>query len=338
MESMPLNILFVGLRGVPNGKRAADARLGAFIQVLSVRHHVTVLDPSVFEWFRILRCGFSSHVDVVHVYSAHYIQILYYWVLSRVIGAKLVYQYVEYRSGFNWNGPRRRSLPMSLYQRINGWLVDSFAVRLWDGCIPISEFLENQVKSVRPHLPCLRIPPLCDFEVFERNQLSSPVKGPYLLYCGSPDYQDVADVIAKAYGDSKMKDSRKLVMLVGTTFGYEELVAYYRHADLLLIPLKDEVSDIARFPNKVCEYCAAHGAIVATPYGEMSRFFRDGENAVVMSDYSVSALREKLDAIEEGAYNLEQIRKGAYSLGRQFFDMIVYQEPLEQFLSSLSRE
>jgi len=327
-----MHIVFVGLNGVPNRKRAADARLGAFIQLLSESHEVTVLGASPLDAVRILR---MKHVDILHVYCGHYLQMLFYWLLSRIIGARIVYQYVEYRSAFHWDNGRKKKWLIKQYQRLNGYLCDHYGARLWDGCIAISDFLYEKAMAVNPRLKMLKVTPLCDMEQFDHNSLPNPVDTPYLLYCGNREYLDVAETIEKAYDQSRLKGKLKLVMHINGQLDYEKLVSYYKHADALVIPLRNEIADIARFPNKVCEYCAAHGVIITTPYGEMKRYFRDGENAIVATDYSVEALKEKMDALAEDKYDTDKLRRNAYETGSQFFDIESYRESINEFLNGM---
>lgn len=324
-----MHIVFIGLNGVPNRKRAADARLGAFIKLLSEKHRLTVMGASPLDALRVLRL---RKVDILHVYCGHYLQMLFYWILSRMIGAKLLYQYVEYRSAFHWDMGRKKNLVATQYQRLNGYLCDHYGALLWDGCIAISDFLYDKALEVNPRLEMLKIPPLCDVEQFERNLLPDPIGTPYMFYCGNREYLDVVETIEKAYDKSRLKNKMKLVIHLSGQLPYEQMVAYYKHAEALLIPLRNEVADIARFPNKVCEYCAAHGVIITTSYGEMKHYFSDGENAIVAADYSVEALKEKMDALADGKYDTATLRRNAYETGRQFFDINSYKIPLKNFL------
>lgn len=327
-----MHIVFVGLSGVPNCKRAADARLGAFIQLLSESHEVTVMGASPLDAVRIMR---MKHVDILHVYCGHYLQMLFYWLLSRIIGARIVYQYVEYRSAFHWDYGRKKKWLVKQYQRLNGYLCDHYGARLWDGCIAISDFLYEKAMAVNPRLKMLKVTPLCDMEMFDKNVLPNPVGSPYLLYCGNREYMDVAKTIERAYEQSRLKYKMRLIMHINGQLDYEQLVAYYKHADALLIPLRNEIADIARFPNKVCEYCAAWSVIITTPYGEMKRYLRDGENAIVAADYSIEALRIAFDALSDGKYDTAKLRRNAYETGKQCFDINSYRIPLNLFLKRM---
>ena len=71
-----------------------------------------------------------------------------------------------------------------------------------------------------------------------------------------------------------------------------------------MIPLKNTIEDIARFPNKISEYTAAHGLIVTTNFGEVPYYFKDGDNAIVANECSVSSISHKLDELVAGCYSM----------------------------------
>lgn len=120
-----------------------------------------------------------------------------------------------------------------------------------------------------------------------------------------------------------------------TQLPYDELIAYFKHAYALFIPLRPIISDIARFPNKVCEYLASEGVIITTDVGEMSYYFKDGENAVVAKDYSIDSMLECLEKLHNGEYDYENIRLQGYTTGKQLFDMESYAIKLQSFIEAI---
>ena len=332
IENVPLNVSI-------NCKEIINPRdTGRFLSILFWM--ISVL----FEPFVIIRYHMHEKIDCFHVYSGHYIDYLLYYILSRVIGAKVVCEYVEYRSAKKKN--------RSIYHKINGWLSDNFGARLWDGCIAISNFLEAVVKEVNPNIPVIKITPLCDFSIFEANMLPVAIDSPYILFCGHAGYFEVVKLVIDSYHQSRVSHTKKLVLVLGghdkqilkikdyapdcsilKHLPYDELIAYYKHAFALMIPLRNTLEDLARFPNKICEYVAAGGLIVTTKYGEIPYYFKDGFNAVIADDCSELALAEKLDKIELGQYNVEDIKNNCKKLGMSFFCFDVYRELLANFFS-----
>ena len=176
----------------------------------------------------------------------------------------------------------------------------------------------------------------------------------YLFYCGNVGYEDVINLIIEAYKKSKIskKDSLVLVLSGKTTqietfksqhkdikilsrLDYNNLIAYYKHADGLFIPLKPIISEVARFPNKVCEYLASHGLIITTNVGEMGNYFQDGVNAIVAEKYSPESLTQKLDMLASGKYNVVSIKKQAYQTGINNFDINAYKNSIFPFFESI---
>ena len=286
----------------------------------------------------------EKNIDYLHIYSGHYLDFVLYKIFAKLISAKTVYEYVEYRSEKMRNA--------NLYHRINNYLCDFHGAKLWDSCIAISNFLEQKAKEVRKDIPVIKVTPICDFELFETNKDEIDIKEPYLMFCGSASYYEVVKFIIDSYNRSSIKESKKLLLVLSgsdialnkvcsyepnaiicTKLPYNKLIAYYKHAFALLIPLRNTIEDVARFPNKICEYAAAHGLIVSTNNGEIPFYFRNGENAIIADDYSVESFATRLDEIEDGKYDIEKIRKNCYRTGLDVFSIGAYRNTLYKFLS-----
>lgn len=382
-----MQIVFVGLGGVPHLGRACDLRLAAIANLLDKNASICILNrysslrkrqveditlsPSVdcreiirsrktgklmsailfalsvfFEPFVLLLMGHKKHIDILHVYSGHYIDFLLYYCVSRLIGAKVVYEYVEYRLD--------KDKDRTLYHRWNSKLCDYYGAYLWDGCIAISNFLERKAKEVNPRLPIIKVTPLCDFAQFEMNNNSVDLKNPYLMFCGHANYFEVIKIIIDAYHQSVIHQTKKLLLVLGggeqqigrirnyapdciikRQLPYTELISCYKHAYALMIPLRNTIEDCARFPNKICEYTAAGGLIITTNFGEIPYYFKDGDNAVVAQDCTSAAIAVKLDEIESGKYDIEHTKKRSKETGNFFFSIEAYQKVLPTFFQSL---
>ena len=381
-----MNILFVGSRGIPKMGTAEDMRLTFFANAISDKNDITIINryssalehklgdlhlannirvreiinskktgsfitkallflSVLYEPFVIISENKRKKVQVLHLYTGHYIDMLLYRIISKLLKIKVVYQYVEYRSEIKRSG---------LYHRINGWLCDNKAARLWDGVIPISDFLEKKALEINPTLKSLKVTPLCDFDYFEQDSIKPKISSDYILFCGSISYIEPIDLIVESYRKSKLAENAKLVLVLSgsedslnifrqnnsdvvvlTRLPYSELISYYKNAKLLLIPLRNTIQDIARFPNKICEYTACKGAILTTKVGEVLNYFKDGENAIVAEDFSIHSYTLKMDEVYGGKYNLEALRNNAYELGKNCFSINAYSEPLNEFLNSL---
>lgn len=297
------------------------------------------------EPYVILSLNKKMHIDVLHIYTEHLFAYFTYKFLSIIIGAKLIYNYVEDRSSFDSSSYFMRKL-----QR----LADVVAAKYCDGVIPISDFLEKKALSINPKLKTIKILPLCDFNDFKAIHAQTQIKDPYILYCGSINYKEVIDFIIKSYRSSIISSSRKLILVLSgnqekisqvaqknpgiivlSHIEYKELISFYKGAEALLIPLRNTTKDIARFPNKVCEYLASEGVIISTSIGEISRYFKDNVNAILAKDYSIKLMSEKLDDLYNGIYNIEKMKECSYNTGLKYFDINAYSQKIELYLQSL---
>lgn len=291
---------------------------------------------------------FKSHkrekIDWLHLYTGHYIDFVMYRLIAKIIRAKVVYEYVEYRSEKPAKG---------LYHRINNYLCDFQGAKLWDSCIAISDYLKEAALKVKPTLPIIKVTPVGDFELFESNNKAVDIKEDYVMFCGHAGYFDVVKFIIDSFNTSKISNNKKLLLVLGgnqsqvervrkydanciimSRLPYDELIALYKHAFALMIPLRNSIEDTARFPNKICEYTAARGLIITTDNGEMKYYFKNGVNAIVAEECSVSAIAKRLDEVAAGRYDLNSIRNSAHKTGVDNFSKEAYKESLFAFLNN----
>lgn len=296
------------------------------------------------EPFAIIQSHRKEKIDWLHLYTGHYIDFLMYRLIAKLIGAKVVYEYVEYRSEKPASG---------LYHKVNNYLCDFHGAKLWDACIAISNYLKDAALKVNPKLPVIKVTPIGDFALFEAVEKEVDIKDDYVMFCGHAGYFDVVKFIIDSFNTSQIRKTKKLLLVLGgnpdqvervrkydndciikSKLPYDELIALYKHAFALMIPLRDTIEDIARFPNKICEYTAAHGLIVTTANGEMQYYFKNGENAVVAEECSVSAIAKRLDEIEAGVYDVKAIREQSHRTGIENFSKEAYENSLYAFLKN----
>lgn len=299
----------------------------------------------IIEPFVLLKLNKCQQIDVIHVYTERIFVYITYFLIARLVRAKLVYSYVEDRSTFEYTSKFKRGL-----QSFADWI----AAKCSDGVIPISDYLKHKALRFNTELKCIKIPPICDFNQFHKMPVRCIIDGKYLLYCGSTSYIEVAEFIAKSFYDSKISKSRKLVLVLSgndkkkneikrkypnvivlSNLPYLDLISSFTFAEALFIPLRNIDSEIARFPNKVCEYIASHGLIISTNYGEIANYFKHEDNALLCNDYRVEDMANLLDNIADGKFNMSLIKEKAYMVGLKHFDLYSYKDTINEFLSSL---
>jgi len=385
-----MNVIFVGLSGIPYKKRACDTRLLSFAEAFAAKgNNITILNRypvsfkservvdqelssnicviELFErekplrLFSILLLTFLSYakefvwlirqnnkecVDIIHLYSGHYFEFFHYYIISKIIRAKIVYQYVEVRSSQNRNG---------MYHKINGFLCDRFGYKFFDGVISISTYIDNMVKTLSPVLPTIKVPPICNIGYYDVFKPLS-IKEPYIMFCGSSDYLEVINLIIDSYRLSEISKKHKLILVLSgseksknqvktyangdaeikSALQYKDLITLYLGASALLIPLRNTIQDVARVPNKICEYTACKGLIITTNNGEIPYFFKDEKNALIAKDFSVEEISKKLNLVlKMNNQEIFQMKEEAYQVCKSFFDISVYSDSLDKFLREL---
>lgn len=297
------------------------------------------------EPLKLLQSHYNRRIDIIYVYSAHTIDHILYKLMAWIIGAKMVSQYCELHSCTMRNG---------LYFRFNKKFIDSFVPKLWDGAFCISHFLMEECHKTSPKTKTMLVYPICNFTFYNEKTTGMSINEDYMLFCSSVSYQSVVRFAIKSYLQSKASEVMRLVVVLSgdrqridklkkefpeVTFLYDIdytlLIDYYRKAKALLIPLRDNVRDKARFPHKICEYVAAKGLVVTTNLGEMPYVFKDGENALVANGYDINTFSEKLDMLAT-SHDFMPIRNNCYQMGLELFDIHAYLTPMKAFLDSVT--
>jgi glycosyltransferase involved in cell wall biosynthesis len=298
-----------------------------------------------------------KQIDTAILYNISSItELVYYTIVSKLLGFKLAFQYVEYRSAFE-------DSPFML--RTNDRLFDRYCSKFGDGVIVISEYLRNKIREHNPAKPMVKIPVLCDFKEFDKVQAAQPGYN-YFLYCGTTEYLPVVSFVIELFERVKDKGlykgklmciigvngaeaGRKLEALIAASkyssdivlhksLPYAQIIPLYKAADLLLIPLRKTIQDIARFPHKIGEYTASQRPFISTAAGELNYYFKNGESAILANEYTVDAYFEALEKVLQQPGLLDTIGYKGYQTGMEHFHYQADVEPLKQFIQNLHTE
>lgn len=317
------------------------SRIESQIKGLNVLLYLLSVIKEPFALFWLNR---KEKIDVIHVSSWHFLDFLFYKLLSFFLNSKVVVQYVEYAS----SKPRR-----NIYSTINGYISDIWGPKFWDGAICISDYLETHVVTNFSKVKTIKIIPLCDFDFFANIKEIEGIP-PYLLFCGSSAYSEIIEFIIHSYQKSKISISHKLILVLSgseekleyfrnidpnillySNLKYEVLVSYYKSASALLIPLRPNIEDIARFPNKICEYLASRGLIITTANGEILNYFNDEKDSLIAKSYSVDDYSGKLDWLDDNKDLIPILKEKAYSLGKEYFNSNSYDTEIIAFFEQM---
>ncbi|WP_066633213.1 glycosyltransferase [Labilibacter marinus] len=301
----------------------------------------------VNEFFYILSLYRNKNISGAIVYCNKFIYSLFWGLMFKLLKIPSYLVYFELRSSVD---TRKK-----WYLKLNDKMYDRFMFYFHDGFFVISQLLTQHINKYTPNKPKIYLPPIVDFALYDSEPRLNGES--YFLYCGSLSYFDVIRFIVDSYEESQVNTiNLKLVVNGSTTLlkklhqlieekslkekveilsgvSNKELVGLYVNSNALLIPLRDTAQDIARFPHKVAEYCAANSPIVSTKYGEIARLF-DDTSALLAEKFDVKMFAEKLRYVEENPDQSRCIGNNSYKLGKDKFDYRKYSKPiLESMLS-----
>ena len=306
------------------------------------------------EFFLLINLGRSRSVDVMFYYPTNgsFFELLVYRAISKIFGIRLIAHYVEFRTAFVED--------INLFDRLKHRLYDKYFMQFVDAVLPISEFLIRQLESRRYRGRYLKVPPLTDFNQF--NIPAPPPKEKFFLYVGSAAYLGAIEFITRAFDETVDSDyflfmvvngsadqmasvesviqrmKRKENVKIFSKLNYATLIEMYRQAKALLIPLTKNITDVARFPQKISEYLASGNPVITTRNGEIPYYFKDMDNALVAEDYIPQAFAEKMNIVVETPAIAEAIGKRGYATGKKFFDLHSYGSELKRLLVDLDSE
>lgn len=276
--------------------------------------------------------------------------LMYYSFLRKLIGAKLVASIMEYHV----------AVAKGLASGVTARFYDHHAHLYCDGFLPISRFLADLVKRNNKQKPVLIVPVLADFSFADTASLPEILEGKtYFLLCAGTGYLETIEFAVEAHKLVKIPNTYLVLVLAGPSnqlqtlrerwsaetnvvilnaLPYDELFALYASARGLLIPLREQERDEARFPQKIAEYLASASAVITNDYGEIRHYFTDGENALVVGSYNAGLFAAAMDRLAEDEKLAKRIGNKGRELGLKYFDYRRMSEPLEVFFDSLWSE
>jgi glycosyltransferase involved in cell wall biosynthesis len=292
----------------------------------------------------------EGQLDVAILYILGEIQyLLYYFVLSRILGFPIILNYVELNSSFS---------NRSLRNRINDYLFERLSPRMADGFLPISDYLFNHIRYWNSHARQLKIPVIADFDQYQIHE--SPKGKPHLLYCGAASYQELIQFVLHAFEKAEISDTPLHFILGGTqqeletaknllnrssksalcilfeNLPHEQVPSRLISATGLLIPLRPTVQDMARFPHKVGEYLASGTPIVTTGYGEIENYLTDQETAYIATSYDANSFARKIEALVLNPLQAHKIGLSGRKKAEEAFDYRQHGQALLNFIKEIT--
>ena len=290
-------------------------------------------------------------IDLAIISDLKVIHVLRYIFYSKFLNFPIATNFVEMASSMQHR--------TTFLNKVNDYIHDKWAIKLFDGALPISDRLMTYYKVVSPSKPNLKLPILCDFEKFN---IQKGTEEPYFLYCGSIRYEQVRNFIIDSYNSLSTNKNTKLYMIIsgGSTketillqqelnvlfdiqrirlfsnIPYKQLVHLYINAIGLLIPLRHTEQDASRFPHKIGEYLASGNPVITTDVGEIKNYFEDGRTALIADTYTTKAFAEKMEFVLNHPEAAQEIGLNGKKLGLKEFDYRTHGVRLKGFINELS--
>ena len=294
-----------------------------------------------FEWNKL-------NEKYLIVNSRNIFHLIIYYYFCKVYNIKLLITSVEYGSVLKTNG---------FLEKKKQLLFEKFAFKLVDAAFPRSDFLAKKIKNKNKNLPILKIPVLTDFEYI--NKVDKPIMKRQFLFCGGAAFYDLIDFIINSFDMAKIqnislilncggshkelrrlskritkaKKSKYIKLTNGLSF--ERLIENYKSSLALLIPLRYNLQDLARFPHKIGEYAASGRPIISNDFGEMNVYFKDGETAFLADEYTPKSIAAKMELVANNQDLATTVGQNAKLMASAEFNYINYIKKLKEFLNSI---
>ncbi|MBN1868483.1 glycosyltransferase family 4 protein [Candidatus Sumerlaeota bacterium] len=116
---------------------------------------------------------------------------------------------------------------------------------------------------------------------------------------------------------------------------YSRLQVVLGAADVLVLPLEDNASNRARWPNKFCDYLASGRPVVAGGVGDIAAYFPPSEGPGAIGDVSspsAGGFAEAIVRVLDRPESWEEMGRAARRLAEERFQWSERAETLEKFL------
>lgn len=292
----------------------------------------------------------EKKLDYAILSTNNFYTVLYYFILSKLLGFKTVLNYVE-----SYSAMRKKWFQVG--RKLKDKLFDNYASSLVDFIFPISEFIIGHIKKVAPNKRYLKIPVLTDFERYNDIEILNDQK--YFLFCGDSGYKEVIYFIINTFQLLNADTSVFLYLIINgdednikeiknyatnhiknnsvkffSRLTQKHLFTYYRNATALLIPLRPTFQDMARFPHKTGEYLASGNPVISTNYGEIKFYFRDLDNMLIADAYEENLFANKMKFVIDNPVESREIGERGRNTALRFFDYKSNATSINNFLDS----
>lgn len=267
--------------------------------------------------------------DLVHAFDSRPAVILPALLLRRR-GIPLVMDWADWWGRGGTIYERRNQLLWRMLAPIETFFEEAFR-RYADGTTVISQPLYQRALSLNVNeSTMIRIPQGSDVDRIRpldqsqaRQALGLPLDAPLLGHLGVLQPKDAAlllnafKIIRKCHGHCKLimignhrvnieqyEIGRNSVIETGYV-DYENLVRYLAGCDVLMLPLRNTISNQARWPSRINDYLAVGRPIITCPVGDVSELFREHNIGLLAPDNPQDFAGATLSLLEDQALREE---------------------------------
>ncbi len=234
--------------------------------------------------------------------------------------------------------------------------------------LTISSGIEHHFRRVAPKVPAFIIPGLFDCDQFRvdldaaekfRIKYSIASDVPLFAYCGSWARVKGLEIMLRAWARVMVEDPTARLVVTGCWTATQDsfdarlfadelgiaeqivfpgylddagLTALLSAADVVLCPHNQHPFSDYAFPTKIAEYAGMGRAIISTDVGDVSRYLRDGFDALICAPDSIDSLTAAMLRLALSPALRLTLGKNASAAARKYFDYRENGELLFQLL------
>lgn len=288
-----------------------------------------------------------KNVYVLYSYTS-FIYLIYFSLFCKFCRIKTIINIMEWHIAVSSN--------LNILKRTNAYLFDKFAIHMADGVITISDFIKKKLTEINIKKSIIKIPILTDINKIDQVLSKNNLTKPYLLFCANSGYLEGVRLVIKSfieYVNESQKDLELVLIINGdlsslkkqnnsnikiiSNIDFNALISYYKNAEVVFAPLRNTTQDIARYPQKIAEYCACSKAIISNKIGQVGIDFTHLDNIYFADEFNVCSYKKALNELLSNKNLKESIETNARKKSELYFDYKLYSNKLETFLSSLSK-
>ncbi len=256
-------------------------------------------------------------------------------------------------------------MPWSLKSKPTYWEKKISPIAGATGAIVISDFLHHWVLAESGRrsrkISMLYIPTMINPGEEEKSETQVSQNISRVLFAGSPIYSETIRFIIKSMGFVINKYPNCQLMItgcretdphgawmqsekIGTALqdniifaGYvsrNELLTLYKSSNALLIPLFDDLVSKARFPIKIGEYLLSGRPVITTNVGEVTKYFKNNENAFICEPGDPKAFAELILAALKNPNRANEIGQMGQSVAIKNFNYSIWGKELAKFIKT----